>query len=194
MGGKKDSTGKPGIYNSVIYNSRICNSGYRNSGIYNSGICNSGHYNSGIYNSGNHNSGNCNSGNHNSGNRNSGNCNSGHYNSGNGNSGLFNTDAPKLRIFNKDTDKTIEDIDLPYVDLKVKGYVNDKLITRTYKEAWKLYWEEDSTEEERKQFLSLPNFCPKIFLEITGIDVAKPNCSGKIVEIDGEKYELRKLL
>ena len=62
--------------------------------------CNSGDRNSGYRNSGYRNSGDCNSGNWNSGN----------WNSGNWNSGLFNTEKnPKIKIFDKDSDWTIED-------------------------------------------------------------------------------------
>ena len=81
-------------------NSNSSNSGYRNSGYWNSIYCNSG----------NRNSGDRNSGDWNSGNRNSGDCNSGYWNSGYWNSGLFNTEKnPKIKIFDKDSDWTIED-------------------------------------------------------------------------------------
>ena len=128
--------------NSGYYNSGYYNSGYRNSGNYNSGDCNSGNYNSGHYNSGNYNSGNYNSGDYNSG----------HYNSG-----FFNTTTPALRLFNKDTGLTMDDLDIPFIDLKINEWKNEKeltnedkknsvkwdvnkgvLITRSYHEAWKL--------------------------------------------------------
>jgi hypothetical protein len=67
------------------------------------------------------------------------------------------------------------------------------LITRTYKEAWALYWTEIS-QEDKQMFLDLPNFDADIFLEITGIDVRKQDsCDGKIVEIDGKKYKLSEI-
>ena len=81
-------------------NSNSTNLGYCNSGYRNSGDRNSGDWNSGDWNSGNWNSGDCNSGYRNSGN----------WNSGNWNSGLFNTEKnPKIKIFDKDSDWTIED-------------------------------------------------------------------------------------
>jgi len=42
--------------------------------------------------------------------------------------------------------------------------------TRTYKEAWQLYWNEASKEDKQK-FLDLPNFDRWVFKDITGIDV-----------------------
>ena len=44
-------------------------------------------------------------------------------------------------------------------------------------------------------FLDLPNFDAAIFEQITGINVAKTevSCNGKVVEIDGKKYELKEV-
>jgi hypothetical protein len=197
------------------------NTGKKNSGDYNSGSCNSGYYNSGYYNSGNYNSGNYNSGNrnsgdYNSGNHNSGNRNSGYYNSGSYNSGFFNTTTPKVRLFNKDSDIDRKDLNIPYIDLKINEWISEDnmtdiqkkndpqffvkkgtLITRTYKEAFSLAWDELS-KENKQQFLDLPNFDADIFLEITGVDVRSkltpPTCSGKVVEIDGKKYKLTEVM
>jgi hypothetical protein len=166
------------------------NSGKDNSGNYNSGNRNSGNYNSGDYNSGDCNSGDCNSGNYNSGNRNSGNRNSGDCNSGNYNSGYFNNDEPFARIFGKETDIKVSQVNIPYIELKTTEWVSESYMTdeekkenpkffvsggylkkRSYKNAWKLYWENDATESDKARFLSLPNFDADIFEDITGIRV-----------------------
>jgi len=42
----------------------------------------------------------------------------------------------------------------------------------TYKQAWANFWAETS-EENRKKFLNLPNFDADTFRAITGIDVTK---------------------
>ena len=181
--------------NSNSTNSGYCNSGDRNSGDRNSGDCNSGDCNSGDRNSGdrnsgdrnsgNCNSGNCNSGNWDSGNWNSGNCNSGNWNSGNWNSGLFNTEKnPKIKIFDKDSDWTIEDwyrsdtrdimntcpctysefIDGPDMTEEEKenhpeyktigGYIKTFVATKEDKEKW---WNE--LDEDKKDIIrDLPNF------------------------------------
>ena len=102
-----------GYWNSGDSNSGDSNSGDRNSGKNNSGNGNSGNENSGDLNSGNWNSGTCNSGNRNSGDWNSGDENSGYWNLGDRNSGFLNSTTPKLRIFNKETDVSIEDIVFP---------------------------------------------------------------------------------
>jgi len=179
-----------GNYNSGNYNSGNYNSGDCNSGDYNSGDYNSGNYNSGDCNSGNCNSGYCNSGDCNSGNCNSGNCNSGNYNSGYRNSGFFNTEEPnKIMLFNKWVDMSYTDFIGKYdlsVELPINSWVcnedlpeeeqtketremDGKLVTLSYKEAWKKWWEEH--EDDHSKFLELPNFDAEIFKEITGIDI-----------------------
>lgn len=203
-----------GDWNSGVRNSGNCNSGVRNScnwnsGNYNSGDCNSGNRNSGNSNSGNRNSGNwnsgswnsgdCNSGDWNSGSWNSGSRNSGNWNSGSRNSGFFNSNEPKVRIFNKETNKKPEEIEVPdwcYFDLTVwvshdtatkKEKEEHKkeievcggfLKTLEYKEAWRLAWNKAS-KEEHKMLFNLPNWDNEVFKEITGIDaeseIAKEN-------------------
>ena len=184
-----------------------CNSGNRNSGDWNSGNCNSGNRNSGDWNSGNRNSGDCNSGDWNSGNRNSGNRNSGNRNSGNRNSGdwnktsfsngCFNTVSPKIYMFNKPTDWTLEhwlncraryllnqidDCPLEYVwfdnmtDEEKAAHPEAKttggyLKERTTADNARKWWAGLSADD-RNVILSLPNFDAAIFKEITGIDVS----------------------
>ena len=184
----------------------LCNSGDCNSGDCNSGDCNSGDCNSGDCNSGNRNSGDCNSGNRNSGDWNSGDCNSGDCNSGNRNSGdwnktcfsngCFNTESPKIFLFNKPSDWTYQDwlnSDARYILMDCPSNVL----------SW--IWEDDMTDEEKEQHpeysvtggflkhieketgrqmwwdglsdrkkdivMQLPNFDKDIFKEITGITV-----------------------
>ena len=138
----------------------------------------------------NYNSGNRNSGNRNSGNYNSGNYNSGNYNSGDYNSGFFNTDSPLVRIFNKETNISLDNIDFPnflYFDLTV--WVSYDTATKqekeahkteietcggftkeiSYKEAFRIAWNKASKEEHLK-LLKLPNWNNEIFKEISGID------------------------
>ncbi len=156
------------------------NSGNRNSGDWNSGNCNSG----------NRNSGNRNSGDWNSGNRNSGDWNSGNRNSGNRNSGFFNSNESFVRIFNKETNLHLKDINFPdflYFDLTVwvshdTATLEEKeehkkeietcggfLKTLKYKEAFRLAWDK-AGKEKHMELLSLPNWNNDIFKEISGID------------------------
>ena len=194
-GNKNSGNHNSGDSNSGNYNSGNCNSGNCNSGNWNSGNCNSGYYNSGNrnsgdYNSGSHNSGYCNRGNYNSGNYNSGNCNSGNWNSGDWNSGFFNTDSPLVRIFNKETNVSRNDIDFPsflYFNLTIwvsYDTASDEekeehkreietcggfLKTLSYKEAFRIAWDK-ADKEEHKKLLNLPNWDNEIFKEISGID------------------------
>ena len=187
------------------------NTGCNNSGYRNSGDRNSGYRNSGDYNSGDRNSGYRNSGYRNSGDRNSGYRNSGDYNSGDYNSGWFNTDEPKMRFFNKDSNVTFSEFSkgkMVYPDLKVCAWIEyDKLSetdqnkeakqmggllkTLSYKDAWKEYWGRAS-KEDKQWFKDLPNFTPEIFEEITGIKIdAELDLSGEEVEvtIKGKTYK-----
>ena len=182
-----------GDWNSGNFNSGDCNSGYinsgnRNSGNFNSGIRNSGDWNSGSRNSGDWNSGRCNSGSHNSGNWNSGDWNSGNYNSG-----FFCTNSPKLRLFNKETDFTMEEFiktewyavltsgefnltkwraytDEEKAQDERKRLIGGELITIPYKEACANWWASLS-EKDKAIIKTIPNFDANIFAEITGIDV-----------------------
>ena len=170
------------------------------------GLCNSGDYNSGNRNSGNRNSGDYNSGNRNSGDYNSGNRNSGDYNSGDWNSGdwnktcfsngCFNTESPKIYLFNKPSNWNYSDwlnSDARYILMNCPSNVL----------SW--IWEDDMTDEEKEQHpeysvtggflkhieeetgrqmwwdglsdvqkdsvMQLPNFDKDIFKEITGISI-----------------------
>ena len=160
------------------------------------GRCNSGNRNSGDWNSGDWNSGNRNSGNRNSGNRNSGDCNSGDWNKTSFSNGCFNTVSPKIYMFNKPTDWTLEhwlncraryllnqidDCPLEYVwfdsmtdeekaahpEAKTTGgYLKERTTTDNARKWWA-----GLSADDRNIIFSLPNFDAVIFKEITGIDV-----------------------
>ena len=177
------------------------NSGDKNSGDWNSGDWNSGDCNSGNCNSGNWNSGDCNSGDRNSGDWNSGDCNSGDRNSGDWNktcfsNGCFNTELPKIFLFNKPSDWTYQDwldSDARYILMhcpsNVLAWVWDYDMTEEEKEQHPEYsvtggflknievegerqeWWDGLTKESKDSVMSLPNFDKNIFKEITGIDV-----------------------
>lgn len=182
-----------GDWNSGNFNSGNCNSGYINSGDRNSGNFNSGSRNSGDWNSGSRNSGDWNSGRCNSGSHNSGNWNSGDWNSGNYNSGFFCTNSPKLRLFNKETDFTMEEFiktewyavltsgkfnltkwraytDEEKAQDERKRFIDGELITIPYKEACANWWASLS-EKDKAIIKTIPNFDANIFAEITGIDI-----------------------
>ena len=205
-----------GDWNSGDYNSGDCNSGNKNSGDYNSGNRNSGNKNSGDYNSGNRNSGNWNSGNRNSGYYNNGSCNSGDYNSGDGNSGddnrgdwnsgdwnktcfsngCFNTELPKIFLFNKPSDWTYQDwsdsdacyilmdcpsnilawvLDDDMTDKEKKEHpeysVTGGFLKNIEREGERQEWWDGLTKERKNIVMSLPNFDKNIFKEITGITI-----------------------
>ena len=190
-----------GNRNSGNRNSGDCNSGNWNSGNRNSGDCNSGDWNSGNRNSGNRNSGDWNSGNRNSGNRNSGNCNSGDWNSGDWNktcfsNGCFNTESPKIFLFNKPSDWTYQDwlnSDARYIlmdcPLNVLSWIWEDDMTDEEKEQHPEYsvtggflnhieketgrqmWWDSLSDRNKTIVMNLPNFDKDIFKEITGIDV-----------------------
>ena len=129
----------------------------------------------------------------NSGSRNSGNWNSGDWNSGNCNSGFFCTNSPKLRLFNKETDFTMEEFmktewyavltsggfnltkwraytDEEKAQDERKRFISGELITIPYKEACASWWASLS-EKDKAIIKTIPNFDANIFAEITGIDV-----------------------
>ena len=210
-GNRNSGDWNSGNRNSGNRNSGDCNSGNRNSGNcnsgdWNSGNCNSGNWNSGNWNSGNRNSGdwnsgNCNSGDWNSGNRNSGNWNSGNRNSGDWNktnfsNGCFNTEEPKIFLFNKPSDWTYRDwlnSDARYLLNQIPRNVVDwiwsddmtdeekeqhpeyevvggylKILDES--ECGQLWW--DSLSERYKNIIkAMPNFDKEIFEDVTGIKI-----------------------
>ena len=198
-----DEIRESGHYNSGLHNSGDFNSGDFNSGDFNSGNRNSGHYNSGDGNSGHCNSGYCNSGNYNSGDGNSGNYNSGNRNSGDWNkthfsNGCFNTELPKIFLFNKPSDWAYQDwldSDARYILMNcpsnVLAWVWDDDMTDKEKEQHPEYsvtggflknverererqeWWDSLTKEGKYIVMNLPNFDKNIFKEITGIDVTE---------------------
>ena len=166
------------------------NTGENNSGDWNSGYWNSGHWNSGHRNSGDRNSGHGNSGDWNSGYGNSGDWNSGYGNLTNRSAGIFNSEEGTVRLFNKESNLKWDEITHPnFYEFVLNEWVSEDdmtdeekkadpdffvrggyLKTYTYKEAWANYWK-NTTEEDRRRVLNLPNFDPAVFKDITGIDV-----------------------
>ena len=168
-----------------------CNSGNYNSGNHNSGHCNSGHHNSGNWNSGNHNSGY-----RNSGNRNSGDCNSGDWNKTWFSNGCFNTESPKVFLFNKPSDWTYQDwlnSDARYIlmgcpsnvlawvwdddmtdeekEQHPKCSVTGGFLKHIEKETGRQMWWDGLSDRKKDIVMQLPNFDKDIFKEITGIKV-----------------------
>ena len=146
--------------------------------------------------SGLRNSGDWNSGNRNSGNRNSGNRNSGDWNKTNFSNGCFNTESPKIYLFNKPSDWTYQDwlnSDARYLLNQIPGdvleyiYLSDMTdeekkehpeakVTGGYlkelnnSECGQIWWD-GLSEYKRNIIRSLPNFDPEIFEQITGIKI-----------------------
>ena len=168
------------------------NVGDRNVGYWNVGNRNVGYWNVGDWNVGNRNVGDWNVGDRNVGNRNVGDRNVGDWNVGKYHTGFFNTIEPTVLMFNQDTGKKIEDLDLDlpfflYFDLTV--WVSHDTATEEekkehkqeievcggflkkldYKEAFRISWNKASLEEHKK-LLALPNWNNEIFKEISGID------------------------
>ena len=164
--------------------------------IVNTGKACTGRCNSGDWNSGNRNSGDWNSGDWNSGDWNSGDWNSGDWNKTSFSNGCFNTVSPKIYMFNKPTDWTleqwfncraryllnqIEDCPLEYVWFDTMsdeekaahpeaettgGYLKERTTADNARKWWA-----GLSADDRNIIFSLPNFDAAIFKEITGIDV-----------------------
>jgi hypothetical protein len=146
-----------------------------------------------MVNMGKANTGLCNSGNHNTGNHNSGD-----WNYTNCSCGCFNTEEPKIFMFNKPSNWTIEDWYHSKAMIILDRFHNNSLqwipatrMTKEEKEQYpdyeilggylrkqnnlesnQLYWDKLS-KWEKKIVKSLPNFDAVIFKKITGIDVNK---------------------
>ena len=180
----------------------------------NTGDCNTGHYNTGYYNTGYRNTGYRNTGYYNTGDRNTGHYNTGDCNTGYYNTGFFNTNTPKVTIFNKisnlkfDSEEVIKMKNIILNNIKgvcVWVYESDMtdeekeenptykttggyLKKRDYKYCWKKGWGKMSNKN--KEFIkSLPNFCPKIFEEITGINANTDSKRKVTLELNDEQLD-----
>ena len=167
-------------------NAGLCNSGNRNSGNRNSGDCNSGNRNSGNRNSGDWNSGDCNSGNRNSGD----------WNKTNFSNGCFNTEEPKIFLFNKPSDWTYRDwlnSDARYLLNQIPKNVVEWIYSSDMSDEEKTahpehettggylkildekdcdqIWWNGLSERNRSIIKALPNFDAGIFEAVTGIKV-----------------------
>ena len=117
--------------------------------------------------------------------------NSGDWNSGDWNSGFFNSDEPTVRMFNRDTGKKRDEIEVPdwICNLSINQWISELemtdqekkdnpkffvaagyLKTISYKEAWARLWSE-ITPAQREEVETLLNFDAVIFEEITGIKI-----------------------
>ena len=149
-----------------------------------------------IVNTGKACTGRCNSGNWNSGDRNSGNCNSGDWNATSFSDGCFNTEQPKIYIFNKPSNWTLQtwfnsraryllnqigDCTLEYVwfddmtneekaehpEAKTTGgYLKERATADNARKWWA-----GLNAADRNEILSLPNSNAETFKKITGIDI-----------------------
>lgn len=164
----------------------LANTGKACTGYSNSGNCNSGYYNSG----------NRNSGNLNSGDYNSGDCNSGDWNKTCYSNGCFNTEPPKIFMFNKPSDWTYQDwlnSDARYIlrdcpsdvldfipnddmtdeekELHPEYLITGGFLKHIEKETKRQIWWNGLSDREKDIVMQLPNFDKDIFKEITGIIV-----------------------
>ena len=154
-----------------------------------------------------------NTGEENSGDCNSGDCNSGYGNSTNRSAGIFNSEEDTVRIFNKDSGLKWDEINHPdFSEFYLCKWISEDEMTDeekkadpdffvrggylkkfSYEEAWDHFWR-DTDENNRQKFLNLPNFCPEIFKEITGIDVGAKKETIKIGDLEFDKNEVEKRL
>ena len=169
------------------------NTGNRNTGDCNTGDCNTGYCNTGDSNTGDSNTGYCNTGDRNTGNRNTGDCNTGDWNSCNFSNGLFNTISPKINLFNKPSNYTMEEFKrrkwydaltngifrltewVDWTEEELKEYENRKnsggrQVPIDFKVACKKWWDTLS-DEDREIIQTMPNFDKTIFTDITGIEL-----------------------
>ena len=185
-----------GNWNTGNRNTGNCNTGNCNTGNRNTGDCNTGNCNTGDCNTGDCNTGDCNTGDWNTGNWNTGNRNTGDWNTTSFSGGCFNTEQPKIYMFNKPSDWTlqnwldsraryllnqIDNCPLEYVwfdtmsDEEKAAHPEAKttggyLKERTTADNARKWWA-GLDAADRNVIFSLPNFDAEVFKEITGVDV-----------------------
>jgi len=187
-----------GDSNTGYSNTGDSNTGDRNTGDRNTGDSNTGDRNTGDSNTGDSNTGDSNTGYSNTGDSNTGDRNTGMFNSCNYGNGLFNSQSPKIYMFNKPTKLTYEEFEqkfpeayslLRYSSFYLTEWVCPSDMTdeekqqhpeyettygylkvNDYKETCQKMWDKFS-DKQKKSIKKLPNFDKDIFKEITGIEV-----------------------
>ena len=177
-----------GYCNTGNRNTGDSNTGDSNTGDWNTGYCNTGYWNTGDSNTGDSNTGYCNTGYWNTGNSNTGD-----WNSCNFSNGLFNTISPKINLFNKPSNYTMEEFKrtkwydaltngifrltewVDWTEEELKEYENRKnnggrQVPIDFKVACKKWWDTLS-DEDREIIQTMPNFDKTIFTDITGIEL-----------------------
>lgn len=152
---------------------------------------NTGLFNTGDRNTGYRNTGDRNTGDRNTGNWNTGDSNTGDFNSCNYSNGIFCTQSPKISLFNKSTDYTMEEFKqtewyysltngtfeltkwVYYTEEEIKKdeskrNTSGRTVATDYKEACKNWWKSLS-KKDKDIIQTMPNFDNAIFEEITGI-------------------------
>lgn len=209
-----------GLYSTGNYSTGNYSTGSYSTGSYSTGDLSTGHYSTGYCSTGKGSTGDSSTGDRSTGNDSTGHFSTGHLSTGNCSisnysTGHFSTidfsgygwfdkpcnlkwsevDTPSFLFFNltqwvpisKMTDQ--EKLDNKNF-LVTKGYLK----VYKYKEAWANFWKK-TPQENKEKFYKLPNFDPKVFEKITGIDVTNENnqnylFSDDYIMIKGKKYKL----
>jgi hypothetical protein len=184
----------------------FCNTGNRNTGDWNTGDWNTGDWNTGDWNTGDWNTGDWNTGDWNTGDWNTGDCNTGDWNTGDWNTGdwnntnfsagCFNTEEPKIIMFDKPSEWTIRDwwnsdarclmnrIPKNVVEWIYSENMTDEekaahpehettggyLKVLDEKDCGQMWWN-NLSDREKDIIKALPNFDPDKFFKCTGIKI-----------------------
>ena len=171
-----------GDRNTGDWNTGNRNTGDWNTGNRNTGFCNTGNRNTGDRNTGNRNTGDCNTGNRNTGDRNTGNRNTGDWNTGNRNTGDWNTGNRNTGDWNTVNNESGFFNTIQHKQIRVFNKLIDKQLWDKYKKPKFIYFDlegdykesfiksfKNTSKEDIKLLINLPNFDYKIFEEISGI-------------------------
>ena len=194
-GDRNTGDSNTGNWNTGYSNTGNSNTGNSNTGNSNTGDSNTGNRNTGYSNTGNRNTGDRNTGNRNTGDCNTGNWNTGDWNTGDRNTGYFSTITPKIDLFEKPSELTIEEVqEIKGIQVLNWNYENNWWIysqnmsdeekaahpehetlggylkTIPFKDACKLMWDRLAADE-KQAVKDIPNFDADIFKRITGIKV-----------------------
>ena len=88
--------------------------------------------------------------------------------------GAFNTESTKITLFNKPCDLTIRDwCHLPARELlrEMPFLDSDPTLENTPKSIARQSWWDALDKYDKSKILNLPNFDPRLFHKLTGIDV-----------------------
>jgi len=208
VGDKSTGDKSTGNRSTGHYSTGSCSTGHFSTGDSSTGYSSTGNCSTGYYSTGNYSTGSCSTGCHSTGHCSTGYYSTGFRSTGswsisNYSAGHFSTiDNTGFSVFNKPYNvKEWENAEKPkFIYFDLTEWINENemsdeekednptytitggyLRVYSYREAWKNAWK-NASKKDKKLLYNLPNFNPKVFKKISGVNVTKDKTYKKFIK------------